>query len=196
MKPIKVLQVGMTENIGGMETYLMEQYRHLDRKKIQYDFVNITGNSHMVYSDEILNNEDKIFSVCRRSLNPLKHYWDWFKILTWHRGEYAGIVLNACHLYYVFPMVLSRLMGIPHRIIHSHNNDDEIAIGIFRKCLITLNRYLLYWGATDYWACGPRTKTVENWNNQAILKNGTIYCYKEKNSENNSILFTTISFNT
>lgn len=153
MKPIKILQVGMSESIGGMETYLMEQYRHLDRKKTQYDFVNITGNGPMAYSDEILNNEDKIFSVCRRSLNPLKHYYDWFKFLKCHRGEYAGIVLNACNLYYVFPMVLSRLMGIPYRIIHSHSSGDALAIGIFRKCLITLNRYLLYWGATDYWAC-------------------------------------------
>lgn len=153
MKPIKVLQVGMTGNIGGMETYLMEQYRHLDRKKIQYDFVNITENSLMVYSDEILNNGDNIFSVCRRSVNPLKHYWGWFKLLVQHKGEYDGIVLNACHLYYVFPMVLGRFMGIPHRIIHSHNNGDEIAIGLFRKCLIGINRQLLYWGASDYWAC-------------------------------------------
>lgn len=44
-KVIKVLQVGMTRNLGGIETYLIEQFRHLDTSRIMYDFVNITGNT-------------------------------------------------------------------------------------------------------------------------------------------------------
>ena len=40
---LRVLQVGMTRNLGGIETYLIEQFRHLDKSKIDYDFVNITG---------------------------------------------------------------------------------------------------------------------------------------------------------
>ena len=41
--PVKVLQIGMTRNIGGLETYLMQQFDHLDRNKVVYDFVNITN---------------------------------------------------------------------------------------------------------------------------------------------------------
>ena len=43
MNKIKVLQIGMTSNIGGLETYLMQQFDHIDKNKLQYDFVKITA---------------------------------------------------------------------------------------------------------------------------------------------------------
>lgn len=46
-QPVKVLQIGMTNNIGGMETYLMAQYRKLDRTKVRYDFLNISNFAHL-----------------------------------------------------------------------------------------------------------------------------------------------------
>ena len=48
MPPIRVLQIGMTKNIGGLETYLMQQFRHLDKSKVVYDFVNITDNFRLI----------------------------------------------------------------------------------------------------------------------------------------------------
>ena len=42
-KPIYVLQIGMTKNIGGLETYLMQQFEHINNNIVRYDFVNITG---------------------------------------------------------------------------------------------------------------------------------------------------------
>ena len=53
MPPIRVLQIGMTKNIGGLETYLMQQFRHLDKSKVVYDFVNITGEYDIVFRTEI-----------------------------------------------------------------------------------------------------------------------------------------------
>ena len=50
---IKILQIGMTRNIGGLETYLMQQFRHLDRSRVTYDFVNITAEHEIVFADEI-----------------------------------------------------------------------------------------------------------------------------------------------
>lgn len=46
---MKVLQIGLTDNIGGMETYLIEQYRHLNRSLITYDFVNITSEKPLAF---------------------------------------------------------------------------------------------------------------------------------------------------
>ncbi|MBS6392531.1 MAG: hypothetical protein KH398_07030 [Veillonella sp.] len=78
---LRVLQVGMTRNLGGIETYLIEQFRHLDKSKIDYDFVNITGEYSICYDDEILASGSKIFKVVSRHKNPLLHYWQWFTIL-------------------------------------------------------------------------------------------------------------------
>ena len=36
---IRVLQIGLTSNIGGTETFIMNLYRNIDREKIQFDFL-------------------------------------------------------------------------------------------------------------------------------------------------------------
>lgn len=152
-KPVKVLQIGMTDNIGGMETYLMAQYRKLNRERVRYDFLNITGESQIVFSDEIECNGDSIYGVPSRHKSPLGHYWGVLKLLYQKRHEYKYIVLNTCSLNYVFPLFVAALIGIPHRVIHSHNSGDEIAESLPRKCLKCLNAFLLKLSATDYWAC-------------------------------------------
>lgn len=152
-KPVKVLQIGMTDNIGGMETYLMAQYRKLNRELVRYDFLNITGESQIVFSDEIEQNGDSIYAVPSRHKSPLEHYWGVFKLLYQKHHEYKYIVLNTCSLYYVFPLLVAALVGIPHRVIHSHNSGDEMAESLTRKCIKYLNTFLVKISATDYWAC-------------------------------------------
>ena len=70
---MKVLQIGLTDNIGGMETYLIEQYRHLNRSLITYDFVNITSEKPLAFEDEIKQKGDTIYAIPSRHINPIKH---------------------------------------------------------------------------------------------------------------------------
>ena len=150
---IKVLQIGMTRNIGGLETYLMQQFNHLDYNKIRYDFVNITGEYNIAFSDEIESKGSKIYSVISRHKNPLLHYYQWIKILFKNKGKYTAIVLNSNSLEYVFPIFIAKIFKIPVRIMHSHNSSWEHKIGFGRKCLIRFNKVLLNFSATNYWAC-------------------------------------------
>lgn len=150
---IYILQLGMTKNIGGMETYLMSQYRKLNKKYIQYDFVNLSKDDKMAFSEEIKNNGSKIYSVPKRKYHPFLHYYEMMKILFHNRKKYKYIVLNTCHLYYIFPLFFAKIIQIPNRIIHSHNSDDEIKISFFRKILININKILMHFSVTDYWAC-------------------------------------------
>ena len=39
MAPIRVLQVVTHMDRGGLETMLMNYYRHMDREKVQFDFL-------------------------------------------------------------------------------------------------------------------------------------------------------------
>lgn len=150
---LRVLQVGMTRNLGGIETYLIEQFRHLDKSKIDYDFVNITGEYSICYEDEILASGSKIFKVVSRHKNPLLHYWQWFNILLQHKGIYDVIVLNTNSLEYVFPLVLGKVFGIPVRVIHSHNSGFENKQGLARRLLVGMNKKLLAWSANLRFAC-------------------------------------------
>lgn len=150
---LRVLQVGMTRNLGGIETYLIEQFRHLDKSKIDYDFVNITGEYSICYEDEILASGSKIFKVVSRHKNPLLHYWQWFIILLQNKGVYDVIVLNTNSLEYVFPLVLGKVFGIPVRVIHSHNSGFENKQGLARRLLVGMNKKLLAWSANLRFAC-------------------------------------------
>lgn len=150
---LRVLQVGMTRNLGGIETYLIEQFRHLDTNRITYDFVNITGEYAICYEDEILGAGSKIFKVVSRHKNPILHYWQWFTIAVKNRGIYDAVVLNTNSLEYVFPLVLGMLFHIPVRVIHSHNSGFENKQGLARRLLVGMNKKLLSWSANLRFAC-------------------------------------------
>ncbi len=50
----RILQVGMTNNIGGLETYLLQQFNNLNKDRLIYDFVNVTINDHIVFENELI----------------------------------------------------------------------------------------------------------------------------------------------
>lgn len=44
----------MTSNYGGIESFIMNVYRNIDRSKFQFDFINMeTNGKELAYSDEI-----------------------------------------------------------------------------------------------------------------------------------------------
>lgn len=158
--PEKVLQIGMTRNHGGLETYLLQQFRALDKTKVTYDFVNITGEYDIVAQEDLVAAGCNVYPVCSRHKNPLKHYYQWIKLLAEVHTQYDTIVLNTNSLEYVFPLFAARLFGVPRRIIHSHNTGFENKIGLFRKLLVGFNTVLLKYSATHYFAC---SKTAGKW---------------------------------
>lgn len=152
-KRLRVLQIGMTSNIGGMETYLIEQYRHLDKDKLTYDFMNITNEYPMVYRDEILANGDHIYGVPSRHIHPVEHWWHWYIFLKKNHDRFNAIVLNTCDQSVSWPILLGKLFGIKRRVVHSHNAGNEVKSSLFRRVLYGLNRMIWNVAATDYFAC-------------------------------------------
>ena len=154
-KAVRILQIGMSDNLGGIETYLIQQFRALNKDKIIYDFTDITQTGQICFAEEI-KKYAKIYKFCSRRKNPLLHYWQWIRFLQQNKNRYTAIVLNADSLYYVFPLLVGKLFNIPHRIIHSHNSGFQIKPGFFRKLLINFNKCIVTFCATDYWACSEK----------------------------------------
>lgn len=152
----KVIQVGMTRNMGGLETYLMQQFDAIDKSKLHYDFVNITSEYDIAFRDKILIKGSKIYSICSRHINPFKHYYQWIKLFRDTKGKYDAIVLNSNSLAYIFPLFAALFFGIPMRVIHSHNADFEVKINFVRKVVICLNKLLMRMSATHYLACSQK----------------------------------------
>ena len=40
-KPLRILQAGMSPYYGGTESFIMNQYRKINRDMIQFDFLNV-----------------------------------------------------------------------------------------------------------------------------------------------------------
>lgn len=49
---IKVLVIGMHDKIGGVETFLMNYYRNINRNNIQLDFINMFDK--LCFEEEIV----------------------------------------------------------------------------------------------------------------------------------------------
>lgn len=123
-KPIRILHVVGNMNRGGTETLLMSIYRNIDRKSIQFDFVEHT-NLESAYDPEIRSLGGRIFRIPRYKIynhfNYIKH---WEKLLT--ENEFAAIhghINSTAGIY----LKVATSYNIP-TIAHSHNVNTGIDI--------------------------------------------------------------------
>lgn len=149
--PLRVLQIlpGLSF-CGGIESYLMNYYRRMDKRKLQFDFI-----THSVVDpslrEEIESMGGRVYDWPSFSIKTLfRLYVQIDRFFSEHSGEYPVIhchMANAAFLY--FP--IAKKYGIKHRILHSHNNK---AAAIWSHAV--RNYPLLFLGnsfATDRWAC-------------------------------------------
>lgn len=102
-EPIRVLQVIGIMNRGGAETMIMNLYRQIDHKKIQFDFVE-NENDDAFFDEEIRFLGGKIYHCPRFTGNNYWKYKNWWKkffnehneysIVHGHIGSTAAIYLN------------------------------------------------------------------------------------------------------
>ena len=73
MPPIRVLQVMPAMDAGGMETFVMNVYRTIDREKVQFDFL-YHYDKPCFFDDEIRALGGRIFKLTVRQDNNLPRY--------------------------------------------------------------------------------------------------------------------------
>lgn len=123
---IKVLCWGMSGNLGGIESFIFNTYRHIDKSKIQMDFLVAHDREKIAYEDEIIATGGKIHRVMySESESLIKSRTALKKFFKEHR-DYDVMHIHA-NFPYAFPLKYAKKAGIPVRILHSHNsNKDKI----------------------------------------------------------------------
>lgn len=173
-KVIRILQLGLGNKfgIGGIETYLLNQYRHIDKKQFQYDFIQLT-DEEMAFANYFSGNS-VIYKIPERSKHPFAYYYEMIKLFFYIRkANYGAIVFNMGGVEQALPLVLAKLVGIPMRIAHSHAAGTEIELSFFRKIQYVVNRKLLKFSVTEYWACSKEaSKFLFHHNNAMVVHNG------------------------
>ena len=144
---INILIEGMTDNKGGKETYIMNLFRHLDKKKYSIAFVSY--DDHIAYEEILLNEGAKIIHIpprCRgvfqyrRAINQvLKN--NSFDVVWAHKTT-----LSSCEIFDI-----AKKNNIPVRIVHSHSSSNMG--GKFTYLMHNINKHLIYCWANEYLAC-------------------------------------------
>lgn len=62
-EPVRILQWGMGPNLGGVDCLMMDIYRHIDRFKVQFDFLCDHDADKLAFEDEILAMGGRVFRV-------------------------------------------------------------------------------------------------------------------------------------
>ena len=145
----KILVFGITDLPGGVESVIMNYYRNIDRKKIQFDF--LCNTEKVAYEDEIKLLGGTIYRITARSKDIKKYKKDMKDFFGKHSKEYSTIWVNICSLANIDYLKYAKKYGIKHRIIHCHNsqNMDSFLRGLLHRW----NKLFITKYATDFWSC-------------------------------------------
>ncbi|WP_338487525.1 glycosyltransferase [Ruoffia tabacinasalis] len=106
---------------GGMESYIMNVYRNIDRSKYQFHFI-VHTNKKSDFDEEILSLGGKILRVptTLRS-NPIKYIRFWKRFWVKNQKKYDVFHFHTNSLANIYAIKAAQKIGYNKIIIHSHS---------------------------------------------------------------------------
>lgn len=151
---------------GGVESVVMNYYRHIDRNKIQFDFICDDDSTNIPY-EEIENLGGKVILI-----PPYQKIFKYHKKLkkVLKEGNYK-IVHSHVNTLSVFSLWAAKSAGIPVRIAHSHSttNKKEKKKNLLKQVLRPFSKVF----ATDYMCCSELAGRWQFGNKE--YDNGNVY---------------------
>ena len=146
MEPVRVAIIAGKMNSGGKKSLIMEYYRHIDREKIQFDFI-CDSDSQSIPEKEILELGGRVYRITPYQ-NILKNMNDMRKIIQQNKYKIVHAYNSTMNIY---PMAVAKYCNVPVRISESismaHAGDWKTPIKIVLKSMSK-------WYANYYMACG------------------------------------------
>lgn len=145
-EPIRIAHIVGKWVGGGVEAVIMNYYRHIDRNKIQFDFLCDDDSTNIPY-DEIEKLGGRIILV-----PPYQKVFKYHKELKriFKENKYK-IVHSHINTLSVFPLFAAKCAGVPVRIAHSHSttNKKEWKKNLLKLALRPFSKVF----ATKYMCC-------------------------------------------
>jgi len=144
MKKTKVLLIGMTSGVGGVETFMTDLNSMIDHTTMETCFL-VHQNINERYLSEINKAGSEVFCVTGIKNNPFKFFRDMFKLF--RENDFDVVHLNECgasFFIYAFPVIFNKKIKF---IVHSHNGSSRSVFSHRLFSLIQNNR------ADEQWAC-------------------------------------------
>ena len=177
---IRILNIVPNMRAAGIESFIMNVYRKIDRNKVQFDFIvhNLEKN---FYDNEIEQLGGRIYRLTfKDDKNIFKYIKDLNDFFKYHK-EYKivhGHMQSMMPLY----LLIAKIHNIPVRIAHSHNGAYEKSIKGF---ILHLFSRLTKKFSTNNWACSKIAgQYLFGKDKFKVIYNGidvSDYIYNEKN---------------
>lgn len=142
----RILVYGMTDNPGGIETYLMNTASRMSEYGIVFDYV--TDFKTIAYKGKIESMQSKIFFIPAKSQGLLQQWKKFYTILKKH-PEYHTVYVNALDAGAALTCIVPFFMG-RKIVFHSHNGSTD-KMRLHRIC-----RPLLKMICKNYVACSSQ----------------------------------------
>ncbi|QDY44832.1 glycosyltransferase family 1 protein [Planococcus glaciei] len=148
MKPIRILQVLASLDIGGAEMMIMNIYRNIDKSKIQFDFVVNDQIQQYAFESEIESMGGRIYRIPRYKItNYLAYKKVWEDLLLEH-PEWQVIHGHHTSPAFIYLPIAKRLKR--NTIAHSHTAGSGES---FKSKLKILTRYPIRHMADYLFSC-------------------------------------------
>lgn len=146
---IRILQCVNNMNRAGLETMLMNYYRHIDRDLVQFDFLTHRPERGD-YDDEIEQLGGRVYYAPRLYPQNYPAYFSYMKRFFAEHPEYRIVHSHIDAMSYL-PLLAAKKAGIPVRIAHSHSTAIDRD---FKYLLKQYFRMRLPYTTNTYMTCG------------------------------------------
>lgn len=117
---IRVAIIAGVMHSGGKRNLIMEYYRHIDRSKMQFDFI-CDSDSNGIPHEEIKNLGGRVYIVPPYK-NLIPHLKQTYRIIKGNRYPIVHAFDNTLN---IFPMLVAKMAGVKVRISESISKGDK-----------------------------------------------------------------------
>ena len=150
---VRVLQCFGTLNRGGIQSFVMNLYRKINREEIQFDFLLVNSKSKGDYYDEVTEMGGRCFYVCPRNENPVKNKIEIKNFFESH-SEYKILHYHMSSCSYCEPIRYASKYGFEKIIMHAHSTKQTGSA--YHTLLHKLHQKYCIKHARDYFACSDK----------------------------------------
>lgn len=148
---IKVLQCGMTYDMGGIENFLKNYYENIDKNCVTFDFINIY-DKNLCYQKELEKMDSKIYRVSSYYSHPIKYMKDVSAIIKNYNYQIVHCNMNSAVMF--FPLLVAKINKVKVIIAHAHNASSDK--GILKLFIHNITKHILPMLANEYFACSKK----------------------------------------
>lgn len=143
---VHIAIIGGKIDSGGKKNLIMEYYRHVDRNKVQFDFI-CDSDSQAIPRDEIESLGGRVYEI-RPYQNIIGNMIDIYKLCKKNRYPVMHAYNSTMN---IFPMFVAKVAGVPVRISESLSMAHE---GDWKTKIKKILRPMSKWFANYYMSCG------------------------------------------